>query len=127
MEIDKKKPKSARPIVGIIPKDSKLGSTLLNKGVAPTSITRGVFAVADRLSKIDPKLEAEFLEKVQWYEDNSTRVGRKASFTSDETKEKAKNMLETIRNMSRNDLSAFKSLVNNDDDFKTCTITRVNK
>ena len=48
MDIEKKKPKS---VVGIIPSDSVMGSTLLKKNVGPTSMTRGLFAVVDKLIK----------------------------------------------------------------------------
>src|SRR5210317_487241 len=75
MEIDKKKPKS---VVGIIPSDSAMGSTLLKKNVGPTSMTRGVFAVVDKLIKENPALADEFLKQVQWHEDHTKRVGRKA-------------------------------------------------
>jgi hypothetical protein len=124
MEIDKKKPKS---VVGIIPSDSAMGSTLLKKNVGPTSMTRGVFAVVDKLIKENPALADEFLKQVQWHEDHTKRVGRKAEFESDDAKEQANNMLEIFRTWSRTNLSAFKSLVSNDEDFKACTITRIEK
>ena len=124
MDIDKKKP---RPVVGIIPTDSVMASTLLKQKVGPTSITRGTFKLLDKLQKSNPALAEQLLEEVQWCEDNAKLVGRKAEFTSDRTREQANNILEIFRTWSRNDLSAFKSLVSNDKDFKQCVITRIEK
>ena len=123
--INKKKPKSVRAISGILPRDSEIVSTCLNMKVGPTSITRGLSNYVDKITKDNPGILDDVLKEVQWCEDNSRRVGRKVEFTSNESEEKANNMLEIIRNMSRNDLSAFKSLISNDEDFKTCTITRI--
>tara|TARA_Y100000289_G_C3896453_1_gene136790 strand:+ start:33 stop:407 length:375 start_codon:yes stop_codon:yes gene_type:complete len=124
MDIEKKKP---RPIVGIIPTDSVAGSTLLNKKFRPTSITRGTFKLFDKLQKTNPALADQLLEEVQSCEDNARLVGRKAEFTSDRTREQANNILEIFRTWSRNDLSAFKSLVKSDKDFKDCVITKIKK
>ena len=124
MEINKKKP---RPVVGIIPSDSEIGKTLLNQKVGPTSMTRGLCSFVDKLTKGNPGILSDVLKEVQWYEDNAKLVGRKAEFTSDETREQANNVLEIFRKWSRNDLSAFKSMVKSDKDFKECVITRVKK
>ena len=124
MDIEKKKP---RPVVGIIPSDSVIGSTLLKQKVGPTSMTRGLCTVVDKLIKENPALADEFLKEVQWHDKHSKRVGRKAEFESDDAREQANNILEIFRTWSRTNLSAFKSLVNNDKDFKQCTITRIEK
>ena len=124
MDIEKKKP---RPIVGIIPTDSVAASTLLNEKFRPTSITRGTFKLFDKLQKTNPALADQLLEEVQSCEDNARLVGRKAEFTSDRTREQANNILEIFRTWSRNDLSAFKSLVKSDKDFKDCVITKIKK
>ena len=124
MEINKKKP---RPVVGIIPSDSEIGKTLLNQKVGPTSMTRGLCSFVDKLTKGNPDILNDVLKEVQWYEDNAKLVGRKAEFTSDETREQANNVLEIFRKWSRNDLSAFKSMVKSYKDFKECVITRVKK
>ena len=124
MNIDKKKP---RAVVGIIPRDTMIGSTLLKQKVGPTSMTRGLCTVVDKLIKENPALADEFLKQVQWHEDHSKRVGRKAEFESDDAREQANNMLEIFRTWSRTNLSAFKSLVSNDKDFKQCVITRIEK
>ena len=124
MNIDKKKP---RAVVGIIPTESLMASILLKEDVGPTAITRGAFSFIDKLQKTDPALADKLLKEVQWHEKHSKRVGRKAEFESDDAREQANNMLEIFRTWSRTNLSAFKSLVSNDKDFKQCVITRIEK
>ena len=85
------------------------------------------FKLFDKLQKTNPALADQLLEEVQLCEDNARLVGRKAEFTSDRERERAENILEIFRTWSRNDLSAFKSLVKNDEDFKDCVITKKKK